>query len=147
MDLLMPEPNAPTLARIVTPELSAFGKELLAHGFRVFVFRSDVERVAKGGRESCATTIGFSRVVGEQECFASVSYGLAGYQFDMPIKPSRQHGSSMFIGDTDTMPEFDSLTLDRAELYASPTGFNPLVGTQNNYVDEWHDRLYVEVAG
>lgn len=134
-----------TLARIVQSELSDFGKELLAAGFKVYVFRSDAERVAKGGRESCATHIGFSRVVGEQECFASVSYGLAGYQFNMPIKPSRKHGSSMFIGDTDQMPEFDSLTLANAELYASPTGFNRLVGTQSN--DPWGRGLYVEVTG
>lgn len=136
----------PTLARIARPELSDFGKQLLAAGFRVFVFRSDVERVAKGGMESCATTIGFSRVVDEQECFASVSYGIAGYQFSMPIKPSREHGSSMFIGDTDEMSEFDSLTLDNAELYASPTGYNRLVGTQKND-PAWLDGLYVETLG
>lgn len=140
--------NNPTLARIVRPELADFGKLLLAEGFKVFVFRSDVERVAKGGMESCAETIGFSRVVDEQECFGTVSYGIAGHQFNMPIKPSREHGSAMFIGDTDQMPEFDELTLENAELYASPTGFNRLVGTQNNYRDPvWQDRLYVEVSG
>lgn len=136
----------PTLARIVRPELSDFGKQLLAAGFRVFVFRSDVERVAKGGMESCATTIGFSRVVDERECFASVSREVAGYKFSMPITPSRKHGSSMFIGDTDEMPEFDSLTLSNAELYASPTGYNRLVGTQEND-PEWQDKLYTEVVG
>jgi hypothetical protein len=138
--------NSPTLARIVLPELSDFGKLLLAEGFKVFVFRSDVERVAKGGKESCATTIGFSRVVDGQECFASVSYGNTGYQFSMPIKPSRTNGSSMFIGDTDQMPEFDSLTLDNAELYASPFGFNRLVAMQKND-PEWCIGLYVEVSG
>ena len=138
----------PTLARIVLPELSDFGKLLLSEGFKVFVFRSDVERVAKGGKESCATTIGFSRVVDEQDCFASVSrgYGRGGYQFSMPITPSRKHGSGMFIGDTDAMPEFEELTLANAELYASPTGYNHLVGTQKNdptlYVN-----IYVEVSG
>lgn len=134
------------LARIVLTDLATFGKELLAAGFTVYVFRSDVERVAKGGKESCAKTIGFSRIVDEQECFANVSYGLAGYQFSMPIKPSRENGSGMFIGKTDNMPEFDSLTLANAELYASPTGFNPLVGTQRNDNTRFHD-LYVEVAG
>jgi hypothetical protein len=139
---------SPTLARIVLPELSDFGKLLLAEGFKVFVFRSDVERVAKGGKESCATTIGFSRVVDGQECFGSVShgYGRGGYQFSMPIKPSRTNGSSMFIGDTDQMPEFDSLTLDNAELYASPFGYNRLVAMQKND-PEWCIGLYVEVTG
>jgi hypothetical protein len=135
-----------TLARIALPELSDFGKRLLAEGFKVFVFRSDVERVGKGGKESCATTIGFSRVIDGQDCFASVSYGLAGYQFSMPIAPSRKNGSSMFIGDTDRMPEFDSLTLDNAELYASPTGYNRLVGTQKND-PAWQSGLYIEVSG
>jgi hypothetical protein len=136
----------PTLARIVLPDLATFGKELLAAGFTVYVFRSDVERVAKGGKESYATHIGFSRIVNEQECFASVSYGLAGYQFSMPIPPSREHGSSMFISKADHMPEFDSLTLANAELYASPTGFNPLVGTQRNDNGQFRG-LYVEVVG
>jgi len=137
----------PTLARIARPELSDFGKQLLAAGFKVFVFRSDVERVAKGGLESCATTIGFSRVVDDQECFASVSYGIAGYQFSMPITPSRRYGSAMFIGDTDQTPEFDSLTLDNAELYASPTGYNRLVGEQKNSPEWLTNGIYVEVAG
>lgn len=135
---------APAIARIVTPELADFGKELLAAGFKVFVFRSDVERVSKGGKESCATTVGFSRVVDGRECFGSVSYSLAGYQFSMPIKPSREHGSAMFIGG-DKLPEFDSLTLANAELYASPTGFNRLVGTQENDPD-WLAGIYVEVT-
>jgi hypothetical protein len=140
--------NSPTLARIVLPELSDFGKQLLAEGYKVFVFRSDVERVAKGGKESCATTIGFSRVVDGRECFASVSrgYGRGGYQFSMPMKPSRKHGSSMFIGNTDQTPEFESLTLDNAELYASPTGYNRLVGTQEND-PAWLNGLYIEVVG
>lgn len=138
--------NAPTLARIARPELADFGKQLLAAGFKVFVFRSDVERVANGGRESYATNIGFSRVVNGQECFASVGSDLAGYKFRMPIKPSQKNGSSMFICNTDSPPEFDSLTLDNAELYASPTGYNRLVGTQKND-PAWLDGLYVEVTG
>lgn len=135
----------PTLARIAHPELSDFGKLLLAHGFKVFVFRSDVERVAKGGLEAHARHISFSREVDGRTCRASVDYGLAGYQFYMPIKPSRENGSGMFIGNTNEMPEFDSLTLENAELYASPTGYNRLVGTQENYPDGY-DHLYIEVT-
>lgn len=136
----------PTLARIVQSDLSDFGKELLAAGFKVYVFRSDAERVAKGGKESSATHIGFSRVVNERECWGSVDYSLAGYQFHMPIKPSRENGSSMFIARTDQAPEFEELTLANAELYASPIGWNPLVRRQENYPG-WYRDLYVEVAG
>lgn len=133
-----------TIAHIAQPELAAFGKQLLAEGFKVYVFRSDVERVAKGGKESCARHIAFSRIVDGQECFGSVDYSLAGYQFYMPIKPSRKNGSSMFISNTKEAPEFDSLTLDNAKRYASPTGYNPLVGTQKN--DPHFAYLYVEVT-
>lgn len=136
----------PTLARIVRPELADFGKQLLAAGFKVYVFKSDTERVAKGDMESVGTHIRFSREVDGRTCFGSVSYGLSGHQFNMPIKPSREHGSGMFISHRDQAPEFDELTIENAELYASPTGYNPLVGTHENY-DKGYDHLYVEVAG
>jgi len=127
------------------PELADFGKELMSAGFRVYVFRSDQDRVAKGGREGCATTLGFSRQVEGRECFGSVSFGLSGFQFSMPIKPSTKHGSAMFISKADRAPEFDDLTLTNAELYASPTGYNPLVGTHENHPD-WVLDIYVEVV-
>lgn len=129
--------------RILIPELADYAKELVGAGFSVYVFTSDVKRVDNGGKESCATHLGFSRVVGDQVCFASVSYSLAGFQFDMPMKPSRQHGSSMFIGGADA-PEFEELTVRKAELYASPTGRNLLVGTQAND-PAWCIHLYSHV--
>ena len=132
--------------KILTKRLSAFADELRADGFRVYVFQSDVERVAKGGRENCATWFGFSRMVGERECYASVSDSgmFGGYQFSMPIKPSREHGSAMYIGGRDT-PEFDELTLENARLYASPTGRNALVGTRENYGPPSYERISVEL--
>lgn len=135
-----------TLAQLLEPELADFATRLLGEGYRVFVFRSDVERVANGGREACASSISFSRVVDGRECFASVDNTLSGYQFHMPIKPSREHGSSMFIGG-DRAQEFDDLSLPNAELYAFPIGRNALVGTKENYEDPaWRPRLYVEVT-
>lgn len=61
----------------------------------------------------------------------------------MNIKPSRQHGSSMWIQGTtgdrwsrpNGMNDYDDLTVANACLYASPTGYNPLVGTQANHGD------------
>lgn len=139
--------STPTLARICRPELADFGKELLAAGFRVWVFASDVERVAKGGLESCARSIRFSRVVDGRECFGSVDHSVAGYQFHMPIKPSRENGSSMFVSPGDETPEFEPLDVAKAELYASPTGYNRLVGRQENYESSFAHRLYTEVFG
>lgn len=132
------------LARIAEPPLAEFGKELLAHGFRVFLFRSDFTRVTNGGREACATWLGFARTVEGHECFGSVSNSLSGFQFTMPIKASRQHGSAMFISG-DTISEFEELSLTNAELYPTPTGQNRLVGTQTNHCN-WLD-LCVEVSG
>lgn len=125
----------PDLDTILMPELAEFGRTLLDNGFKVFVFKSDVARVANGGREACATTLGFTRIVDGQECAASVSITniFVGPTFSMPIRPTRENGSSMWIGHQPTMNEFDDLTVENAELYASPTGFNPLVRTQDNF--------------
>lgn len=132
---------------ILLPELHEFAVLLAGSGFRVFVFKSEVERVAKGGKKSIAKTLGFSRMVDDVECNASVSasytYPFGGFQFTMPIKPSREHGSSMFIGD-DRASDSDELTLANAELYASPTGYNRLVGTHKNY-HQGFAHLYVEI--
>ena len=134
-----------TLVRILRKDLADFGKELLAEGFKVYVFTSDVRRVANGGLESVATTFGFSREVDGREVRASVSYGLSGFQFSMPIKPSREHGSAMFI-DGDDIPEFEDLTVANAERYAAPTGTNRLVGTHENYTAVAAEHLYTELT-
>lgn len=121
-----------TLPDVLLPELTEFARTLKANGFEVYVFKSDARRVGNGGKPACARTLGFSRTVDGKVCWASVSFDNFGFvQFSMPIRPSRQAGSSMFIGG-DSMPRDDELTLDLAELYASPTGHNRLVGTQAN---------------
>lgn len=136
-----------TIDDILTPELAEFARELISHGFKVRVFRSDVDRVAKGGRKASTTHLGFSRVVDGRECVASVGTNgrFGGYSFSMPMKPSRAHGSSMWIGSGDDMPEFDDLTVTNAELYASPTGYNRLVGTHDND-GAWSASLYAELV-
>ena len=136
-----------TTGKVLTEELSQFAHELREAGFRTYVFTSDVKRVENGGREACATHLGFSREVDGRECRASVSQeyrSFGGYTFSMPIKPSREHGSAMFIGG-DSAPEFDELTLENARLYASPTGRNALVGTHENYAPGFAE-LYTEVV-
>ncbi len=133
-----------TQETILTPELAEFARTLNERGFKTFVFRSEIARVENGGREGVHTHLGFSREVDGQECFGSVSYSLNGYTFHMPIKPSREHGSGMFIGG-DNVTEFDVLSITNAEKYASPFGTNHLVGTHAN--DNTHFAgLYVELA-
>lgn len=136
-----------TFSQILHPDLAEFAAKLKGRDFRVFVFKSDVDRVAKGGKEACATHLSFSRIVDGQECFGSVSRDLGGYSFTMPIRPSRENGSSMFIGlDRATETDLDGLTIPAAELYASPFGSNSLVGRQANFGNEGYAHLYVEVV-
>ncbi|HEY5785233.1 MAG TPA: hypothetical protein VIT65_10690 [Microlunatus sp.] len=144
-----------SLARILKPVLADYAKELLAAGFRVYVFKSDVERVAKGGRESVGTWFQFSREVDGQVCYASVGLGFfESPSFSMPIKPSTKNGSSMWVGGSTELRQRDggygyseALDLRNAELYASPFNSNPLVGRQANYADSaWQERLYVEMS-
>jgi hypothetical protein len=145
-----------TLARIVKPSLADFGKELLANGYKVYVFRSDVKRVENGGRESVAETIGFSREVNGKTCYASVSLGYFGAaNFNMPITPSTKNGSGMWIGGSRELRDretygsaSEALVLENAALYASPTGHNPLVGTQANDGGAYYGEngIYVEVT-
>lgn len=130
-----------TTARILKPALAEFAKELLANGYKVYVFKSDIKRVANGGLESVATSMGFSREVDGETRYASVSIGhFEAANFSFPIRPSRQHGSSMWIGgakelrDQDTYGSMsEALILENAALYTSPTASNPLVGTHQNY--------------
>lgn len=82
----------------------------------------------------------YSRVVDGVECFGSVQCDeFGGYSHSMPIKPSREHGSGMFVGDKDS----EQLTVDKAMQVASPNNWNRLVGKQANYKDtRWIERSY-----
>ena len=124
--------TVPDYHTILVPTLAGFADDLVAAGFRVYVFRSSVRTIERGGQPNHIRHLGFSRNVNGRLCFASVSGQFGGYQFTMPIEPSRKHGSSMFIGGVQA-DEFDELTVETAELYASPTGRNLLVGTHENY--------------
>jgi hypothetical protein len=152
-----------TFDTILIPELAEFAGLLTNNDFRVYVFKSEITRMERGGLESSVKHLGFSRVVDDRECFASVSldgrFGgpprphhrplrlsarpLLPWSFSMPIKPSREHGSGMFIGG-DHIEDFDLLTLPNAMLYASPTGRNHLVGTHENDNGAFA-HLYVEI--
>lgn len=65
----------------------------------------------------------------ENDCWGTFQYSLYdGWQHLMPIKPSRENGSSMFIGN----PE-DPWTLLAALQCARPYNKNDLVGIQANH--------------
>jgi hypothetical protein len=131
-----------TTDNILKPTLAEFAKELAANGFKVYLFKSDIKRVANGGLAQAATSLGFSRVVDGRECFASVSLTyFDAAQFSFPIKPSTQHGSSMWIGGAAELRNHEVygsasaevLNLHNAYLYAAPLASNPLVGRHENY--------------
>lgn len=74
----------------------------------------------------------YSRIVDDIERFGIVQKGFFdAYQHLMPIKPSTEHGSSMFVDDVP-----DVLTVQVARKIASPTNTNSVVGTQANFRDD-----------
>lgn len=110
--------------------LQMFATMLKNEGFRVYVLKSPSGRTLK-----------FSRNVDGQECFGYVSNAFKSYEFYMPIKPSVENGSSMWVNGVN-----GDLTIANAKKVARKLNYNPLVGTQQNYFDtEWHFKLYEEI--
>lgn len=82
----------------------------------------------------------YSRMVDDREYFGNVQREQvgSGYRHFMPIKPSKEHGSSMFVDDVP-----DELTIEAATAVASPSNYNKLVGRHANYRDDFIDRGYI----
>lgn len=81
----------------------------------------------------------YSQPVDGVECFGIVQYegrflGAEGFQHTMPIKPSREHGSSMWVEGVK-----DEATVEAANAVAQPSNYNRLVGTHKNYRDPRDD--------
>ena len=77
----------------------------------------------------------YSRMVNGVECFGYVqkAWTGSGYEHSMPIRPSVQHGSSMWV---EGVP--NDLSIETAMLVARRSNRNPLVGKQDNYADpDW----------
>lgn len=76
----------------------------------------------------------YSRIVDGQECFGVAEKDTVGfgYSHSMPIKPSRENGSHMFVDYADGRPVED-LTVEAARTIAQPTNWNKVVGVQKNY--------------
>ncbi|AVO21355.1 hypothetical protein PBI_MEGABEAR_45 [Mycobacterium phage Megabear] len=91
----------------------------------------------------------YSRMVDGKECFGYVQLGhYGGYSHSMPIRPSTEHGSSMWVeGVPDSTPQQGNklgnpLTVKAATKVASPTNWNPLVGEQENYDNPRFHHMY-----
>lgn len=118
-------------------QLLDFAAELKAAGFRVWVPNDE--------RDS-PRYLQFSQIVDGKECFGTVQVEqtplLTGFTYSMPIKPSTQDGSSMFVDGVD-----DNVALDVAfaSQVAQPRNHNPLVGTKDNSADARWAHMYTEV--
>lgn len=116
------------------PALRVYANQLERHGFSIY------EPV--GTKVSSGDYFMYSRTVDGQECFGYVQRDYAraaSYSHSMPIRPSVENGTSMYIDGTD-----NELTVEAATKVASPFNTNRDVGRQANYEDrKWIDRLYV----
>lgn len=97
--------------------LTEYGNRLKAAGFRVWL-----------------STFGNGYLTYERDGYWGTFQRseFAGWQHLMPIVPSRENGSSMFIGK----PVTDVWSVEAAEQCARATNHNDLVGTQRNHHDQ-----------
>lgn len=112
--------------------LLAYADRLQEAGFRVYI-----PTPASPGRR--LTYFAYARDVdgSERPCYGFVQYkDFFTFDHTMPIKPSRENGSSMFVQDVNEVHDPDDLTVEQATRVASPSNWNEIVGTQQNYYDE-----------
>lgn len=114
-----------TIETIADPQLREFAQTLLANGFTVWL--------SKGSLRSSYIT--YSQMVDDKECFGTVSaqriaLGGSRYTHLMPIRPSREYGSSMWV---EGVP--NELSLEAAQKVAQPTNRNHVVGQHENWPD------------
>lgn len=116
------------------PELQEYAHRLSEAGFRVYAHSGP----------GLITFLLYSQEVDGKTCFGSVqraNFG-NGYEHHMPIRPSKENGSSMWVKD---VPE--DLSVEAARMVARPSNYNPLVGTQANWQDlAWLERGYIELT-
>lgn len=98
--------------------LQDYGRKLVAAGFRVWFTPADGCGYLTYEKEGNYGTL---------QC----SY-FEGWGHSMPIVPSREFGSSMYVGSADRQSQKYVFTVQAAEECARPTNYNPDVGTQRN---------------
>lgn len=100
-------------------ELLDYAKTLVAAGFKVWLTPTNYR---DGGFLTYQDP--------ENGCWGTFQESeFEGWDHHMPIKPSRENGSSMWHLPEDE----DRWTVDAAKQCAQPTNYNSLVGTQSNY--------------
>lgn len=105
---------------MLNPELAEYARQLVMAGFKVYEPKQS------------ANYFIYSQVVSGKECFGSVQEDyFGGYSHLMPIKPSRQCGSSIFVGGDKQISE--GLTIEAAKRTAQPYNYNCVVGKRENY--------------
>lgn len=114
---------------ITDDALEAYAQQLERAGFTIYE-----PRRVRGGY------FRYSRRVNGVECFGYVQHDyFGGYSHSMPIKPSAEHGSSMWV---EGVP--GELSVVAAIKVARPANYNPIVGRHANYADpRWAD-MYVK---
>lgn len=98
--------------------LVEYGNRLKAAGFRVWVTETP-----RGGFLTYAKDGNYGHL--QANYFGKWAH-------DMPLVPSREYGSSMFIGK----PVEDVWSVEAAEQAAQPTNHNDVVGTRRNAGDK-----------
>jgi hypothetical protein len=94
--------------------LTAYGNLLKAAGFTVWLTTSGTRGFLTYERDGHYGHLQYS--------------DFEGWQHDMPLVPSKEYGSSMFIGE----PVADVWSVAAAEQAARATNHNPIVGTRPN---------------
>ena len=116
---------------IANAVLSEYANRLEAAGFAIY------ESVSGPG-----TYFRYSRMVDGKECFGYIQLDYFGtFQHLMPIKPSIEHGSSMWVPDA-RGKALSALDVETAKLVARPFNRNPVVGTHANYADPRFEYMY-----
>lgn len=107
-------PRAETTENI--DRLTEYGQRLVTAGFRVWL-------TPTGFRDGGFLT--YER----DGCYGHLQHSqFEGWQHDMPLVPSREFGSAMFIGE----PVEDVWSVEAAEQVARPSNGNNVVGIQRN---------------
>lgn len=66
---------------------------------------------------------------------------LADHNWSMPIRPSREHGSSMFVEAAEDAPN----AIESASIITQESNHNHIVGTHKNYADKFALTHYIRV--
>jgi len=106
----------------VADPLGRYADELVAAGFEVW-------RTRRGANDAGWLTYRNPA----NGCWGTLQGGSDGWEHLMPIRPSRENGSSMFVQDRrHPLRRLDPFTVEAAIQCARPSNWNEVVGRQEN---------------